>query len=301
MFQVTIEQAADALLSIRSTLLEHSKALARLERVIVALVDEQAATRLDAFKHSQDNVSTNLAAVLLESIGRTVAMQELSTPVADPDLLRSNLTRSLSLLQGLVLLHAPSRVLFARRSSLEYILAVLDLSRPSHVASPLLASAPSGSPVVMPPPPTPSTSRRRNDRLLPSSPAAVSVAALDCLLAALVDSPRNIRAFESVDGLSTVVRVLKDKTVAQQVRIKVIEILYFYLLPESGTPSVLPTPSLASAGDFVPQTPIKSRPPNRVRLAPETRSATEKRELLARVMPNVSALEDRFRAIGLTT
>ncbi|KAK4046406.1 hypothetical protein OIV83_006065 [Microbotryomycetes sp. JL201] len=298
MFQLTLEQAAEALLSIRSTLLEHSKALGRLERVMSSIVDDNSA-RLDAFRQSQNCVATNLTAVLLESIGRTIAAQELASSTPDPDLLRSNLTRSLNLLQGLVLLHTPSRDLFARRSSLEYLLAVLDLSRPSHVASPLLASAPSGSPVVMPPPPTPSSARKRALSLQPSSPAAVSVATLDCLLAALVDSPKNVRAFESLDGLSTIVRVLKDKTVAQQVRIKVIEILYFYLLPESGATSALTSPSFASAGDFVPQTPIKARPPSRFTVTTETRSASEKRELLAQVMPNVEALEERFRAMGL--
>ncbi|KAK4056221.1 hypothetical protein OIO90_002664 [Microbotryomycetes sp. JL221] len=166
----------------------------------------------------------------------------------------------------------------------QYLLAVLDLSRPSHSSSPLLASAPSSSPVLMPPPPTPLTPRRRTKDPA-SSPAAVSVAALDCLLAVLVDSPKNVRTFEQIDGLATIVKVLKDKTVAQSVRIKVIEVLYFYLLPEADD-----LPSMAALSDFVPQTPVKSR----------HRSTVDKRELLARVMPNVGALEERFRAMGLS-
>ncbi|OCF34399.1 hypothetical protein I316_03913 [Kwoniella heveanensis BCC8398] len=48
----------------------------------------------------------------------------------------------------------------------------------------------------------------------------------------LVDSPRNARTFEKLSGLEAVVRVLKGTGVTKEVRMKCIEFLYFYLLPE---------------------------------------------------------------------
>lgn len=80
-----------------------------------------------------------------------------------------------------------------------------------------------------------------------------------------------------------------------------IEILYYYLLPEdtsSEDSRAVPSPTLfAPAGDFVPQTPVK---PRRTLPPSGTRDTADKREMLRRVMPNVDALEERFRAMGLT-
>jgi hypothetical protein len=71
---------------------------------------------------------------------------------------------------------------------------------------------------------------------------------LDLLCCILVDSPENSRTFESLNGLEGVVRVLKGTGVAKEVRyvylstapepslfprMKCIEFLYFYLLPEN--------------------------------------------------------------------
>lgn len=103
----------------------------------------------------------------------------------------------------------------------QYLLAVIDLSRPSHFSSPLLGSAPvKPSPILFPPSPAPSAQRDSNSDqgLSSSSPTALSLAALETLLCAMVDRPLNVRVFEKCDGLATVVRVLKDKTVAHVVR-----------------------------------------------------------------------------------
>lgn len=70
----------------------------------------------------------------------------------------------------------------------------------------------------------------------------VVLTALDLLLCAVVDSPRNSRAFERAKGLDLVVRVLKSNkagasataaaVISPEARIRAIEILYYYLLPE---------------------------------------------------------------------
>ncbi|KAK4705931.1 hypothetical protein P7C70_g254, partial [Phenoliferia sp. Uapishka_3] len=145
------------------------------------------------------------------------------------------------------------------------------------------------SAILLPPSPAPSSASRSTS---PSRPAtlhspqtSLALMSLDTLLCALVDRPRNMRAFESVGGLAAIVKVLKDKTVAQPVRIKAVEILYFYLLPEKeksshqrscsqssastsssssySTPAdpfiSNPDPTLLAraAFDFIPQTPVK--------------------------------------------
>jgi alpha-D-ribose 1-methylphosphonate 5-triphosphate diphosphatase PhnM len=46
----------------------------------------------------------------------------------------------------------------------------------------------------------------------------LAISALDTLLCALVDRPKNMRAFEESGGLESIVQVLKDRNVAQQVR-----------------------------------------------------------------------------------
>ncbi|TYJ59163.1 hypothetical protein B9479_000152 [Cryptococcus floricola] len=56
---------------------------------------------------------------------------------------------------------------------------------------------------------------------------------LELLFCILVDSPKNARTFEKLSGLEAVVRVLKGSGVTKDVRMKCIEFLYFYLLPES--------------------------------------------------------------------
>lgn len=166
----------------------------------------------------------------------------MTTPL-DSDLMRSNLARCLGLIQGLLLLHRRSQRLFSRRSSIEvsgtgvslnlfsdvkkplqYLLVILDLARPSHVASPLLPSAfPNPSPVLFPPSPSPASSSsppraEESPELAAHSPTALAMSALNTLLCALVDRPRNVRAFERAEGLAGIVKVLKDKSVAQVVR-----------------------------------------------------------------------------------
>ncbi|KAM0749642.1 hypothetical protein T439DRAFT_35837 [Meredithblackwellia eburnea MCA 4105] len=212
-------------------------------------------------------------------------------------MMRGHLTRCLALIQGFLLLHRKSQRLFARRAPLQYIIFVLATTRASHLSSPVIPSnATVPSPVMLPPSPTPPTPSRNTPT--PSqkgvspqnvnSPAALALAALNTLLCALVDRPRNLRTFEDVGGLSAIVKVLKDKTVAQPARIKAIEVLYYYLLPErpsqresrsssrastSSTSSTasrlapnpftdrpeLPSLLATATSDFVPQTPVRPR------------------------------------------
>ncbi|GAA93853.1 uncharacterized protein L969DRAFT_43366 [Mixia osmundae IAM 14324] len=70
--------------------------------------------------------------------------------------------------------------------------------------------------------------------------------ALDVLLAALVDHPPGVRMFEQLSGLELVVRLLRNKEAGKHTRMKALEFLHFYLLPESST-------------DLTPRSPSKLR------------------------------------------
>jgi hypothetical protein len=66
------------------------------------------------------------------------------------------------------------------------------------------------------------------------------------LVVGLIDTPHNTRAFENLDGLLTITSLFKSRGTSRDVKLKLVEFLYFYLMPE--TPSI---PS-AAARDSVP-------------------------------------------------
>ncbi|POY70841.1 hypothetical protein BMF94_6254 [Rhodotorula taiwanensis] len=289
-----LEEALDDLLSIRAPPAAHSAALTSLESVVtrVALASPSTRQLYSAFLKWQDTPTRNIASALLDWLGRVLVKCDLMSLAIES--VAADLVKCLRLLQGLLLLHRPSQRFFQRRANLENLLMLLDLARPAHPHTPLLATPkPHPSPVLFPSTPTASP---RLDSASSASPLAsaeiatqVSLAALDALLCGLVDRPKNMRAFEAVGGLGAIVRVLKDKGVAQSVRIKVIELLFYYLMPEANPaqPDTRPSTSsdmsfasstsstsldsqflrhperlpdvLSGAADFVPQTPIKQR------------------------------------------
>jgi hypothetical protein len=71
------------------------------------------------------------------------------------------------------------------------------------------------------------------DLLDPFNCPAIQSAALLVLVTALLATPQNTRIFEQMDGLLTVTTLFKDEETTQQVKVKLLEFLYFYLMPES--------------------------------------------------------------------
>ncbi|GAA5871070.1 hypothetical protein JCM16303_001680 [Sporobolomyces ruberrimus] len=293
-----LADALDTLLSLTSSPTRHAIALSQIEAVVAPLALDPHLNLFNAFLKSQDSIEHNLVSGLLEWLGRTL-IRFGSFKGSDADKVRENMSRCLTLVQGLLLLHRPSQRLFARKSSLEYLVAVVELSRTS---GKMMPATPQASPHASPLPspllfPTSPAFHHQPDPLQPPKPDAISsndahqlaIAALDTLLCALVDRPKNMRAFEESGGLESIVKVLKDRNVAQPVRIKIIEILYYYLLPETSlgaststapsstysagsfassadsmstafTHSQLPDMLANAAYDFVPQTPTKPKP-----------------------------------------
>lgn len=156
---------------------------------------------------------------------------------------------SLSNLQGLLLLHPPSRIIFGREVYMNLLLDLLD----------------------------------------PYNCPAIQSQALLVLVTALVATPQNTRTFEHMDGLLTVTSLFKDEETTQSVKVKLLEFLYFYLMPENpvANPQQSPT-KLANAFD---------RRRNSVNgddggsaSRKHTRSQEDKQYMLGKYLNNVDAL-----------
>ncbi|KAF7789384.1 hypothetical protein EIP86_000328 [Pleurotus ostreatoroseus] len=66
-------------------------------------------------------------------------------------------------------------------------------------------------------------------------PVSLSSVILDTLSCILVDSSPSIRAFEDVNGVKAVVKILKRQGTSREVKIKCMEFLYFYVNAENPT------------------------------------------------------------------
>ncbi|KAG8158610.1 hypothetical protein KVR01_011732 [Diaporthe batatas] len=141
----------------------------------------------------QDGFQWNIATRLIQTLDRLLAKSDDGSM----DLL---MLSALDSLQGVLLLHPASRLLFSREQSMNLLLDLLE-------------------PVNCP---------------------AIQAATLLVLVVALLETPRNTRTFENLDGLLTVSSIFKSRSTARDVKFKTMEFLYFYLMPE--------TPSLPRAG-----------------------------------------------------
>lgn len=106
---------------------------------------------------------------------------------------------ALDLFQGILMLHPPSKCLFNRESHMNLLLDLLDAMNPPRIQSQTLL----------------------------------------VLVAALIDEPRNTRTFEAIDGLLTVTSLFKSRSTTKDVKMRSLEFLYFYLMPEAPIVSVL--------------------------------------------------------------
>ncbi|KAL1888691.1 hypothetical protein Sste5346_009397 [Sporothrix stenoceras] len=137
----------------------------------------------------QEGFEWNIAQRLLDTLDRLLSRGS----DGQNDLL---ILSTLDLTQGVLLLHPPSKVLFARE---KYMNLLLDLLEPVNCP-------------------------------------AIQSATLLTLVVALIDTPQNTRAFEALDGLLTVTSIFKSRSTSREVKLKLVEFLYFYLMPE--TPSI---------------------------------------------------------------
>ncbi|KAM3505443.1 hypothetical protein MY10362_002941 [Beauveria mimosiformis] len=171
---------------------------------------------------------------------------------------------ALDLLQGAMLLHPPSKGLFQREQNMNLLLDLLE----------------------------------------PFNCPAIQSATLLTLVVALIEMPRNTRVFEGLDGLLTVTSLFKSRSTSREVKLKLVEFLYFYLMPE--TPSIPRAARRDSLPDMLQRSPSKlasafgggdaAAAHKRGRgETGGTLSTSEKQQLLSRHLSNVEDLVKDLR------
>lgn len=136
------------------------------------------------------------------------------------------------------------------------------------------------------------------DLLEPVNCPAIQSATLLTLVCALIETPQNTRTFEALDGLLTVTSLFKSRSTSREVKMKLIEFLYFYLMPEG--------PSIPSAGATTSVPAMLQRSPSKLAGAfngdtgggrkradidnGNTKTTKEKQALLGRYLSSVDDL-----------
>ncbi|CZR53292.1 related to cell division control protein 14 [Phialocephala subalpina] len=167
--------------------------------------------------------------------------------------------QTLDLIQGALLLHPPSRSLFSRELYMNHLLDLLE----------------------------------------PINCPAIQSATIITLVCCLVETPQNTRTFENLDGLLTITSLFKSRETSREVKLKIMEFLYFYLMPE--TPSIPTANGTASVPAMLQRSPSKlagafnrtESSGGRKRADSEseiTRTLDEKQQLLSRYLSNVDDL-----------
>ncbi|KAJ1308842.1 hypothetical protein OPQ81_004530 [Rhizoctonia solani] len=179
--------------------------------------------RLPHFLKQQNDFETNIVSRILNSgilsastVSRTV--DEIRAKTSTSSTVVDITSLALSALQGMALIHARSKTYLGRRLGIQTLLELLTALRHASVNPD-------------DPDTTVTSGIDSSDSKLPAllSPLACSV--IDTLLCLLVDSPSALRVFEECNGLEVIVRTLK-KVIGQNVRMKCLEFLYFYLQDE---------------------------------------------------------------------
>ncbi|KGQ05148.1 Cell division control protein 14 [Beauveria bassiana D1-5] len=197
---------------------------------------------------------------------------------------------ALDLLQGAMLLHPPSKGLFQREQNMnvstnaEFYYLVLTESK---IWSVKLIRV---------------HSKLLLDLLEPFNCPAIQSATLLTLVVALIEMPKNTRVFEGLDGLLTVTSLFKSRSTSREVKLKLVEFLYFYLMPE--TPSIPRADRRDSLPDMLQRSPSKLASAFGGGDAAHKRgrgetggtlSTSEKQQLLSRHLSNVEDLVKDLR------
>lgn len=203
------------------------------------------------------NVATRLVSCLERLLGMSSSGQN--------DIL---ILSALSNLQGILLLHPPSRTIFSREIYMNLLLDLLD----------------------------------------PFNCPAIQSSTLLVLVTTLLAHPHNARAFERIDGLLTITSLFKSPNTTQSVKLKLLEFLYFYLMPETpSTPAAASAPNTAAALQRCsPSKPLGAFERRSTAGGAEgggggveegegTRSTEEKQRMLGRYLSNVEDLVQDLR------
>ncbi|KZW04169.1 hypothetical protein EXIGLDRAFT_758467 [Exidia glandulosa HHB12029] len=242
-----ISTALDDISSISASHNRRQRALDKLERVVAetcAALDGADPSRLSTFLELQDAFDCNIASRLLPFIAQALPVLRAQAVdegdgASDEDYgLYCCVAQSMSLLQGLALLHSATKSFLSKKWVIEVFLALL--------ACPQLRPS-------TPVPASPTKSPTKSSASSRDAPPPLAIAVVDTLLCVLVDAPLAIRAFEEVNGLEVIVKTLKRAGVPRDIRMKCLEFLYWYLLPEDAPP----TRSASGPAPSAPSSPTK--------------------------------------------
>ena len=131
------------------------------------------------------------------------------------------------------------------------------------------------------------------DLLEPSNCPAIQSSTLLTLVTALLSQPRNTRTFEALDGLLTITSLFKQRSTSREVKLKLIEFLYFYLMEEG--PSI-PAASGGGAGRRESRMMgVFAEGENGEKGRKDVKSTKEKQALLGRYLSNVEDLVEDLK------
>ncbi|TDL29629.1 CDC14-domain-containing protein [Rickenella mellea] len=227
-----IQDRLDSICSSKSSFATRDKELSALEGLIATLIlpgDVDNHGRLREFICSQDcfqcNIPSRLIGWLSSQIPLLNKLNEGNNNLADnddPHILVAQTVSSLSLIQGVALIHPPSKTFLASAFSIQIILDLLLISRQ-------LSTKPFSN--------ITNTTHGQGDFTAQREPP-LATAVLDTLLCILVDSPPATRVLEQLNGVEVVVKVLKKAGIPRDIRMKCLEFLYFYLMDEASESTV---------------------------------------------------------------
>lgn len=131
------------------------------------------------------------------------------------------------------------------------------------------------------------------------------------LVTSLLDQPLNARTFEAIDGLLVVTSLFKSRSTSREVKLKLVEFLYFYLMPETPAPKMSTSTSatntailggrgkeLIAAFDRRRETVNGPDGAKTGNTSGDTRTTEEKQNLLGKHLSNVQDLVEDLREGG---
>ncbi|EXJ93270.1 hypothetical protein A1O1_01662 [Capronia coronata CBS 617.96] len=210
----------------------------------------------------QQSFQWNIAMRLVACLERLLGKESNGTN----DLL---VTQTLDLIQGVLLLHPPSRALFSQEIYMNLFLDLLD----------------------------------------PSNCPAIQSATIMALVTCLLDHPQNTRTFEAIDGLLVVTSLFKSRSTSREVKLKLVEFLYFYLMPESSAPKMSASTSTTNTAilggrgrELIAAFDRRREPVNGTdggqKPTGDTRTTHEKQNLLGKYLANVQDLVEDLKEGG---
>ncbi|KAK9375665.1 cell division protein Cdc14 [Lipomyces chichibuensis] len=190
---------------------------------------------------------------------RLIACLERLLGQESNDLTTLLILSTLDLLQGVLLVHPASRRVFAREVNMTIL---LDLLEPQ------------------------------------SSPAVIQGATVNTIVCALVEEWPTVRTFEALDGLESICTLFKRKDTDKEVKLRILEFLFFYLIPEpQGTQfsSSLTSHHHAKDKRASPSEDGWSGSSNASGYGLVVRTTQEKQRMLGKYLSNVESLMNELR------